>query len=71
MNQRQMAELRDSYATITSIDPASDTYTRLLAFLDRQPIGILRTLADARIKFVSVLAANRVNRLSATSRVVL
>ena len=55
-----MAVLRSNYATITTIDPASDTYCKLIAFLDRQPASVLRTLAEGRIKFVSALAANRV-----------
>lgn len=60
MNQKQLSTLRSHYATINSIDPCGQTYIDLIKSLDAMSIGMLRTLADARIKFISPLAINRV-----------
>lgn len=68
MNQKQLAVLRNIYSTVETMDPCSETYKKLDAFLDNQPIAILRTLAEARIKFISSMATNRVNQFARIAR---
>ena len=58
--QTQVDMLRDGFAKISRIDPCSETYVKLIALLDSLNQPALRQLADAKIKFVSLLALNRV-----------
>ena len=60
----QIAALKAEYSKINGIDPASDTYKKLIAMLDRLDLKSLQSLAGAEIKFVSKLAQNRVARKS-------
>ena len=60
----QIAALKAEYSKINGIDPASDTYKKLIAMLDRLDLKTLQSLAGAEIKFVSKLAQNRVLRKS-------
>lgn len=60
----QIAALKAEYSKINGIDPASDTYKKLIAMLDRLDLKSLQSLAGAEIKFVSGLAKNRVARKS-------
>jgi len=60
----QIAALKAEYSKINGIDPASDTYKKLIAMLDRLDLKTLQSLAGAEIKFVSKLAQNRVMRKS-------
>ena len=60
----QIAALKAEYSKINGIDPASDTYKKLIAMLDRLDLKSLKSLAGAEIKFVSKLAQNRVLRKS-------
>jgi hypothetical protein len=53
--------LRTAYARIERVDPSQPTYGALCALLDRQPDDMLRLLAAADIRWVSMLAANRRN----------
>lgn len=55
-------KLRKAYDGIEGINPASPTYKKLIALLNSLPVEQLQTLANAKIKFVSGLARNRVNR---------
>lgn len=55
-------KLRASFAGINTIDPDSPTYAKLLALLDKLSEKQLQELVDAKIKFVSGLARNRINR---------
>lgn len=57
-----LASLRAEYGKINTIDPCSDSYTRLCATLDRMGDQTLQQVAAANIKFMSMLAANRVSR---------
>ena len=59
---QQIAKLRDEYGKISTIDPSGQAYKQLVAMLDRLELDDLKTLAGAKIKFVSGLAQNRVNR---------
>ena len=60
----QIAALKAEYSKINGIDPASDTYKKLIAMLDRLDLKSLQSLAGAEVKFVSKLAQNRVARKS-------
>lgn len=62
LSDAQLAELRAQYETIAAVDPCKPTYSVLCRFLDRMPQELLKQLADARIKFLSPLARNRVKR---------
>lgn len=59
----QLDALREHYAGIETIDPLSDSYMKLTAKLDAMSLPILKQLADARIKWISSLARNRVTRM--------
>ncbi|OGO33100.1 MAG: hypothetical protein A2Z03_02210 [Chloroflexi bacterium RBG_16_56_8] len=56
---RALEALRTAYGKISTIDPAGGGYKNLCKFLDAQDATTLRILANAEIKFVSKLAANR------------
>lgn len=58
----QLAKLKNEYGKITSVDPSQPTYKKLTSFLDGLSDEQLKQLAQAKIKFVSGLALNRVNR---------
>lgn len=58
----QIDKLKAEYSTISTIDPSSAPYKKLVAMLDKLDTKTLETLAGAKIKFVSGLAQNRVNR---------
>ena len=62
---QQLAKMRDEYGKISTIDPSGPEYKQLIAMLDKMHIDNLKSLAGAKIKFVSGLAQNRVNRASA------
>lgn len=62
---QQIAKMRDEYGKISTIDPSGPEYKQLIAMLDKMHIDNLKSLAGAKIKFVSGLAQNRVNRASA------
>jgi hypothetical protein len=54
-----LSNLRKAYGNIEGIDPDSPTYTKLIDFLDNLDREHLQVLADAGVKFVSMLAKNR------------
>lgn len=58
----QIEELQKEYATIERMDPSSPIYENLINALDLLDTAKLQMLADAQIKWVSMLARNRVNR---------
>jgi len=55
----QLEQLRDHYGKINSIDPCLPTYKKLIAMLASQPKERLQQLAKAEIKWVSMIAKNR------------
>jgi hypothetical protein len=59
---QQLAKMRDEYGKISTIDPSGPEYKKLISMLDKMHIDNLKSLAGAKIKFVSGLAQNRVNR---------
>jgi len=58
----QIDKLKAEYSGINTIDPSSPAYKKLVAMLDKLDTKTLESLAGAKIKFVSGLAQNRVNR---------
>lgn len=58
----QIEELRKQYATIDRVDPCAPTYKRLIAMLDSLTQEHLRLLSDAQIRWVSMLAKNRLGK---------
>jgi len=49
-----------SWNTLKGINPSSPTYKKFIKFLDKLPKDELKQLANAKIKFVSILAKNRI-----------
>jgi len=61
-SKEQLDTLRDNYSTLNRIDPSSPTYKKLTDMLDSLKLPALKQLSNANIKFVSMLARNRVQR---------
>ena len=59
-NPNQIDVLRAECAKIDRIDPLSPTYKRMISLLDGMDQSMLRQIRDAKIKFLSRLAMNRV-----------
>ena len=59
----QIHLLRKGYENIGKVDPSKPTYAKLIKELDKLSIDKLKQLSNANIKFVSMLAKNRVNRI--------
>lgn len=62
MSKEQIDKLKTEYEKVNRIDPSSQTYKRLVATLDKMDQETLKQIADAKIKFVSRLALNRVKK---------
>jgi hypothetical protein len=60
--EQQIAVLRKEYGAIERMDPASPLYENLLNGLDLLETPKLQMLADAEIKWLSMLARNRITR---------
>jgi hypothetical protein len=58
----QIEELRKEYGAIERMDPSSPIYENLLKALDLLETPKLQMLADAEIKWLSMLARNRATR---------
>jgi|LWDU01.1.fsa_nt_gi hypothetical protein len=56
----QIEIMRKAYGTLSRMDPSSPTYKKFIKFLDKLPKNQLKQLAGANIKWVSMLAKNRV-----------
>lgn len=61
-SQSMIDKMRKEYGNIGKVDPSQPTYKKLTALLDKLTDEQLKQLAQAKIKFVSGLALNRVNR---------
>lgn len=61
---QMIARLRTEFEKIKLIDPESPTYGRLSKLLDSMPTVELERLAAANIKWVSMLANNRLIKRS-------
>ena len=55
----QIDIMRQAYGTLKGMNPSSPTYKKFIKFLDKLPKDQLKQLAGAKIKFVSLLAKNR------------
>jgi hypothetical protein len=60
LNEAQINELRTRYAAIDRVDPSGPTYAKMCKLLNSLSQDDLKTLAAAKIKFISMLARNRV-----------
>lgn len=60
--EEELQYLREAHKEIHAIDVESKYYQRLLAVLDTMPLDLLEQVSTANIKFLSVLARNRVWR---------
>ena len=56
----QIEIMRKAYGTLSRMDPSSPTYKKFIKFLGKLPKNQLKQLAAANIKFVSMLAKNRI-----------
>jgi len=61
-SKAQIDRMRKEYSSLGTIDPSQPTYKRLTELLDNMSDEQLKQLAQAKIKFVSSLALNRVNK---------
>jgi hypothetical protein len=55
-----IVKLRTAYSAIDRVNPDDAAYKKLCVFLDKQDTATLIELANARIKWVSNLALNRI-----------
>ena len=62
LEEATVEELRAAYSSINGIDPESPAYTKLTNLLDKMDQKTLKTIVDAKIKFVSSLALNRIKK---------
>jgi hypothetical protein len=54
--------LREEYRKIDRIDPCQPSYYKLCEILDRASPAMLKQVAEADIRFISLMAKNRLNR---------
>lgn len=59
----KIRELRLAYSRLEKIDPASDTYHKLKEKIDAMPFAMLHQISISNIKWLSMLAQNRVNSI--------
>lgn len=62
-SDKQLDALKKGFAGVNKVDPSSPTYKKLIKKLDDMDKDQLTQIADANIKFVSVLAKNRLRNL--------
>lgn len=60
--QSMIALLREAFGAVDRIDPEGPSYRRLCRILDKADDDALRAVHRAKIKFVSLLAMNRLIR---------
>lgn len=56
----ELQTLNDEWKSINKVDPSSKSYCSLISLLNALPQEHLKQLVEAKIKFVSALARNRV-----------
>lgn len=59
----ELSQLKAAYGKINRVDPESPTYKKLIDRLDGMSKEHLKQVRDAKIKFLSLLAANRLRNL--------
>jgi hypothetical protein len=62
LEEATVEQLKAAYSNINSIDPDSASYKKLVTLLDKLDNTTLQNIVDAKVKFVSSLALNRLNR---------
>ena len=62
LSRSQVNTLIRTYSTLNKVDPTSSTYDKLIKLLDSLDQKTLKQLVNANIKFVSMLARNRLKR---------
>lgn len=62
-SSKELEQLKAAYGKINRVDPESPTYKKLLDRLDGMSKEHLKQVRDAKIKFLSLLAANRLRNL--------
>jgi hypothetical protein len=70
-SSEQLNKLANAWSSLDKIDPCSDSYKKLIKTLDAMPQCLLSQLADANVKFISMLAKRRVVKLAAVLALVL
>ena len=65
----QIEIMRKAYGTLKTMNPTSPTYKKFIKFLEKLPKNQLKQLAAANIKFVSMLAKNRIKGESVNEKV--
>lgn len=60
LTDSQLDDLRAECAKLDRIDPCSPAYAKMIGCLDQMPQGMLWQVANAKIKFLSALARNRI-----------
>ena len=68
-SKQQLDIMRKAYGTLKTMNPSSPTYKKFIKFLGKLPKDQLKQLANAKIKFVSILAKNRLRRESVNEAV--
>ena len=53
-------KMRSEWGSLDRIDPCLPTYAKLIKLLDGMPQEMLKQLSEANIKFISMLARNRI-----------
>lgn len=61
-NDNLINQLRTAYSNIDRVDPGSEAYKKLINILNSMSLKDLKIISNANIKFVSVLARNRIIR---------
>ena len=64
----QIEIMRTAYGTLKGMNPSSPSYKKFIKFLSKLPKDQLKQLAGANIKFVSMLAKNRLRGESIKER---
>lgn len=59
-SQGQLDTLRNEYSKVETVDPASPSYEKLIGTLDKMSQPQLKQVVEAKVKFLSSLARNRV-----------
>ena len=65
LTEGKLAELREAWAKVPSLNLESDAYRQLKRWVYRLPENIVQQIADGNIKYLSTLAAQRLLKLAA------
>ena len=62
LTEAELAKVREAWSTVERISPDAPAYLKCLTWLDARSQDELKQLAKAKIKFISVLAYNRIKQ---------